>query len=127
MGELVDEPTLLATTYRRDGTPVATAIWPIPHRDGKLAFWSAETAGKVKRLKRDPRISFQVCDHDGNVVEGAPVVTGTAEAVFDAPDYDDLIERVKRKYGEEAFQHAHDLAEQYFTMGRTYVVATLDD
>ena len=47
-----DGKYVLLTTYRRDGTPVATPTWVV--RDGDaLAVWTATDSGKVKRVRRD--------------------------------------------------------------------------
>jgi hypothetical protein len=51
----IDSKTILLTTYRRDGTPVATTV-NIAY-DGDRAFvrtW--HTAGKAKRLRRNPDV-----------------------------------------------------------------------
>lgn len=52
--------TVLATTFRRDGTPVATpvslAVDPDDPTIAYLRTWS--TSGKAKRLRRDPRIAI---------------------------------------------------------------------
>ena len=43
---------LLLTSYRKNGTPVATPVWVV--RDGEhLAIWTERHAGKVKRIRRD--------------------------------------------------------------------------
>jgi PPOX class probable F420-dependent enzyme len=50
----------LLVTYRRDGTPVPTAVWF--GEDGGGVVLRTETAsGKVRRLRRDPRVLLAPC------------------------------------------------------------------
>lgn len=51
---------VLLTTYRRDGTPVATPVWFVIH-GGRVFFSTQATSGKVKRLRRDPRVLVAPC------------------------------------------------------------------
>jgi PPOX class probable F420-dependent enzyme len=65
------------TTYRKDGTPVATPVWHVV-RDGELLMVSELDAWKVKRIRRDSRVTATVCDVRGRIRPGAAVVRGTA-------------------------------------------------
>ncbi len=47
--------TALLTTYRRDGMPVSTPV-TIAAVGDSLVFRTYHTAGKVKRLRRDPNV-----------------------------------------------------------------------
>ena len=67
---------LSLTTYRRDGTPVATPVWLVRDGDSLLVVTSAD-AGKAKRLRADDRVLLAPCDMRGNLT-GEPV-PGTAE------------------------------------------------
>jgi PPOX class probable F420-dependent enzyme len=57
----------LLVTYRRDGTPVPTPVWAAP-AGGALYVRSERSSGKVKRLRRDPRLLVAPC-----TVRGAPL------------------------------------------------------
>ena len=84
------------TSYRKDGTPVATPVWIAP--DGEdLYFFSDTGAFKVKRIRNTPAVSLQPCDVRGRVKEGAPLVTGVAE-VLDHADSPRVRRIVNRKY-----------------------------
>ena len=51
----VHQPTVLLTTYRRDSTPVGTPVSIAVDEGGRRAFirtW--DTAGKMKRIRRNP-------------------------------------------------------------------------
>lgn len=63
------------TTFRRDGTPVATPMWVA--RDGdELVLWTPTDSWKAKRLRRDPRVTLAPCTYQGHLL--GPSVTGTA-------------------------------------------------
>lgn len=56
---------VLITSYRKNGTPVATPVWVV--RDGDtLGAWSAADSGKVKRIRARKDILIGPCDLRGN-------------------------------------------------------------
>jgi PPOX class probable F420-dependent enzyme len=59
------------TTFRRDGTPVATPVWLVGYEDG-IAVWTGARTGKVKRLRRDPAVTVAPCTFRGRLL-GEPV------------------------------------------------------
>jgi PPOX class probable F420-dependent enzyme len=68
---------VLLTTYRKNGTPVATPVWAVA--DGhRLLVWTATGSHKITRLRRDPRITLAVCDARGRprsaAVEGSAAI-----------------------------------------------------
>lgn len=72
------------TTFRRDGTPVATPVWVIGDGDRVLVVTDTAT-GKVKRIRHTPRVLLAPCDGRGKVKDGVRDVEGRAELVDD-PD-----------------------------------------
>lgn len=64
--ELATARAIMLTTFKRDGTPVGTPVWPIG-RDGMIYTTSVTTAGKVKRIRRDGRVTVAVCTQTGKV------------------------------------------------------------
>ncbi|MFD6423246.1 PPOX class F420-dependent oxidoreductase [Streptomyces sp. NPDC060198] len=68
------------TTYRKDGTPVATPVWAAVD-GGTLYVWTRSDSWKVKRLRRDPRVRVTVCDVKGRIADGTAGVEGTARLV----------------------------------------------
>ncbi|MFD8686057.1 PPOX class F420-dependent oxidoreductase [Streptomyces sp. NPDC059651] len=64
------------TTYRKDGTPVATPVWAAADGD-ELFVWTKSDSWKVKRLRNDSRVRVTVCDVRGRIAEGAPSAEGT--------------------------------------------------
>jgi uncharacterized protein len=94
------ERFVLLTTYRRSGEPVQTPVWVLPDA-GAAIVSTPEGAGKLKRLRNDPRVTIAPCDRRGNVDEGAPVVEGRAEIITDSAASEAVNRRLSRKYGVE--------------------------
>lgn|GEM_PF-294315 len=97
----------LLTTFRRDGTPVSTPVWAAP-ADGRLYVRSERAAGKLKRLRNDPRVLLAPCTVHGKPL-GAPFeARARALAAAEEP----LAERVlANRYGlgRELFERSMDL------------------
>lgn len=68
------------TTFRKNGTGVATPVW-YAVEGSELYAWTRTDSWKVKRLRNDPRVEAAVCDVRGNVPEGAARLTGEARLV----------------------------------------------
>lgn len=86
---------LLLTTYRKNGTPVATPVWVVP--EGDLIYaWSAKDTGKVKRIRRNGDVTIAPCDFKGNPKgESVP-----AHATLMTDDESDHVRSlIARKYG----------------------------
>ncbi|MFD0141313.1 MULTISPECIES: PPOX class F420-dependent oxidoreductase [unclassified Streptomyces] len=64
------------TTFRRNGTGVATPVWYAVEGD-ELYAWTRTDSWKVKRLRNDPRTVVAVCDVRGNVAEDAVRLEGS--------------------------------------------------
>ena len=93
--QLGDEAYIAVTTFRRDGTPVPTPVWVA--RDGEaLVIWTVGDSGKVKRIRRDGKVTVAPC-----TIRGVP--TGDAvpgHATVLGPDGGRTArELIKRKYG----------------------------
>ncbi|KDN75713.1 pyridoxamine 5-phosphate oxidase [Streptomyces olindensis] len=86
---------LLITSYRRNGTPVATPVWVV--RDGDaLGVWTPADSWKVKRIRNRPDILVGPCDARGNPT--GDQVPATAE-ICDAATTARYRELIARKYG----------------------------
>lgn len=82
-------------TYKRDGTAVRTPIWFAEH-EGELLAYSLREAGKIKRIRRDPRVRIAACDARGKVK--GEWLTGQARIL--AGEEEALAHRLLRaKYG----------------------------
>lgn len=71
------------TTFRKDGTAVATPVWLAVDGDQLIVISDAD-AWKVKRIRRDGRVTVTVCDLRGRIAEGALTAEGTARVLDEA-------------------------------------------
>jgi PPOX class probable F420-dependent enzyme len=95
---LADEKYLLLTTFRRDGTPVATPVWSVSLDNGSVGFWTSSGSGKAKRLTHTPRVTVQPCDSRGRVRAGTEPIDATAQLVT-GEDLEAIRARIVAKYG----------------------------
>ena len=86
------------TTFRRTGEPVSTPVWIAVQGDALVVTTGADS-GKVKRLRRDPRVELRPCDARGQVADDADVASGTAVVVDDPAQVVTLRTALTRKYG----------------------------
>jgi uncharacterized protein len=95
---LGDEKYILLTTFKRDGTPVATPVWAVPLDDGEIGFWTSSGSGKAKRLAHTARVTVQPCDARGKVKDGTSPTEATARLVS-GDDMAEIRRKVTEKYG----------------------------
>ncbi len=62
---------LSLTSFKRDGTGVATPVWFVPD-DGRLLVLTDADSFKTKRIRRNPDITIAPCSASGHV-RSAPV------------------------------------------------------
>ncbi len=93
--DIADGKYVSLTTYKKDGTPVATPLWGAREGD-RLLVWTATDSWKVKRIKRNSRVTIAPCSAKGKL-EGAPV-DGIAE-VLDAAGTEEARAAIASKYG----------------------------
>jgi len=86
------------TTFRRDGTPVATPVW-VAQLGDELRVFTERSSGKAKRLQHSGRVLLAPCDMRGRVTGDA--VEGTARLQDDAETAVTL-ELIRRRYGLQA-------------------------
>lgn len=86
---------LSLTTFRRDGSPVATPVWVA--RDGHdLIVITDATSGKARRIRNNPDVSLAPCDVRGRITGAA--VPGTAQ-LTDSSGTTHIASQIHRKYG----------------------------
>lgn len=113
---LADEKFLSLTTFKKNGDGVAEPMWVAP--DGEhLVMMTGADSWKVKRLRRDPRVTLVPCDRSGKVRGGATPVEGTAEILSDAAAVAATVDAVKHKYG--LVFHVIFLIKRITTRGET--------
>ncbi|WP_345495514.1 PPOX class F420-dependent oxidoreductase [Nocardia callitridis] len=64
LGAVATAEYVLLTTFRKDDTPVGTAVWAVSDND-KLYVWTVTDSWKVKRLRRNPAVTLQPCSASG--------------------------------------------------------------
>jgi uncharacterized protein len=83
-GEIGRSRYISLSTYRKNGTAVATPVWHVV--DGDVLFVVSDTgAGKVKRIRNNSRVMVTVCDFRGRTPPGATSFEATAR-LLDEPD-----------------------------------------
>ncbi len=97
---LAESRFIALTTFRKTGVGVTTTVWIARDGDDLLVTTPAE-AGKVKRLRNDPRVEMQPSARMGKVAVGAPKVAGTAVLVDDPAEAERLTQIFRAKYGLE--------------------------
>ena len=65
VGVLAGEKYISLTTFKRDGTPVATPVWVVSDDGRRLLVWTGPETWKVKRLRRNPRVLVAASDLRG--------------------------------------------------------------
>ncbi len=95
---LADERYMLLTTFRRDGTAVATPVWVTPYGQGSVAFWTSSGSGKAKRLAHTQRVTVQPSDARGRVKSGTKPIEATARVVS-GDELEEIRRNVVAKYG----------------------------
>jgi hypothetical protein len=91
--ELANEQYVSVTTFKRDGTPVATPVW-VAGENGNLLVISEADSWKVKRIRRDGHVRVAPCSARG-VQRGEAI---EADATIDTDTT--IVERLlARKYG----------------------------
>jgi PPOX class probable F420-dependent enzyme len=95
---LADERYMLLTTFRRDGTPVATPVWVTRYDEQSVAFWTSSGSGKAKRLAHTQRVNVQPSDARGRVKPGTQPTEATARVVS-GKELEAIRKRVIAKYG----------------------------
>lgn len=98
MTDLAASEFVSLTTFRRTGEPVPTTVW-VAREDDALVVTTPAGSGKVKRLRRDPRVLMRPSSRLGKVDDGAPEVAGTARIVDDPEGMRRSAGVLRRKYG----------------------------
>jgi uncharacterized protein len=95
---LSDEKYILLTTFRRDGTPVATPVWVVGLDGDRVGFWTSSGSGKAKRLAHTEYVTVTPCDARGRVKADAGVLDATARLVAGS-ELEEIRQRIVTKYG----------------------------
>jgi PPOX class probable F420-dependent enzyme len=83
------------TTFRRDGSPVATPVWVARDGDALVVVTGAES-GKVRRIRANAAVTLAPCDVRGRV-HGEAVAARAV--VLDASETRRITRLIRRRYG----------------------------
>ncbi|RRQ28924.1 PPOX class F420-dependent oxidoreductase [Rhodococcus sp. Eu-32] len=92
---MADGKYVSLTTFKKDGTPVATPLWGVREGD-RLLVWTTSDSWKVKRIRRNGRVTVAPCTARGKIQGEAQ--NGFAE-ILDGPATDKVRRAIARKYG----------------------------
>jgi len=96
VGALAGEKYISLTTFKKDGTAVATPVWVVSDDGRRLLVWTGPDTWKVKRLRRDPRVVVAASDYRGRV--RGESVDGVGR-LLDIPQGSLVEPLLDRKYG----------------------------
>jgi len=95
LAQFANKKYLNLETFRRSGVGVATPVW-FAEAGGELFVYSLADAGKVKRIRNNPRVRIVPCDMRGKP-EGEWI---EAQArIIAGPEADNANALLTRKYG----------------------------
>ena len=95
MADLAAEQFVCLTTFRRDGTPVGTALWIVEDGD-HLYVWTGSQTGKVKRVRNNPAVTIAPATRRGKPTGPAVPARATVVAMNDKPQ---IWPKFTAKYG----------------------------
>jgi uncharacterized protein len=95
LAPFVGQRYLNLESFKRDGTPVQTPVW-FAEEHGVLYVYTLANAGKVKRIRRNPRIRIAACTMRGTVT--GPWVEAEA-SIVDATTASHGHALLRHKYG----------------------------
>jgi PPOX class probable F420-dependent enzyme len=96
VGALAGEKYISLTTFKKDGTAVATPVWVVSDDGRRLLVWTGPDTWKVKRLRRDPRVLVAASDYRGRT--RGESVEGVGR-LLDIPQGSLVEPLLDRKYG----------------------------
>jgi uncharacterized protein len=94
--DLADERYINLESFKRDGSGVLTPVWCAPLA-GKIVVFSAGSAYKVKRVRRNPRVRVAACDVRGKLL--GPWRDGSCVVVEDPAHQQRAYAALRAKYG----------------------------
>lgn len=93
--EIADGKYVSLTTFKKDGTPVATPLWGV--RDGDtLLVWTTTESWKVKRIRRNSAVTVAPCTARGKVEGDAVDAVAT---ILDSAGTEKARSAISSKYG----------------------------
>ena len=104
------------TTFRKSGVGVATPVWFVA-LGGRLIVTTEPQTGKVKRIRRDGRVSVAPCRFNGKLL--GPAAEGQARLLTE-DDAEGAMQAFRAKYGLQ-FRLVTGLERLRGTTTRTFI------
>lgn len=101
---------LSVTSFKRDGTGVATPLWFVED-DGRLFALTDLHSPKVRRIRRNPSVLVAPCRADGRL-RGVPV-GARAEVLTDVADLEHVQGLLRKRY-----KLSYPLVMLFYRLGR---------
>jgi uncharacterized protein len=98
MNELDHARYISLTTFKRDGSPVASPVW-VTGKDGNYVFTTGGKAWKTKRLLHNSSVEVRVCSMRGRVQPSATRYVGTGQVADSAVAVAAAEQALAAKYG----------------------------
>jgi hypothetical protein len=93
-GPIADAKTILLTTYRRDGTPVATPVHVVA--TGDVAYIRTfDPSGKLKRMRHNPEVTVAPSTMRGRVLGESRLARAR---ILSGAESDAVAQALSRKY-----------------------------
>jgi hypothetical protein len=96
--QIGDERYVSLASFRRDGREVRTPVW-VAAAGGRLYVFSAGDAGKVKRIRANPRVRLAACDARGRLRPDARWLEARARLGPEPERVAAAVAALVRKYG----------------------------
>ncbi|MEV5607429.1 PPOX class F420-dependent oxidoreductase [Streptomyces sp. NPDC052225] len=84
MDEIRRSKYISLTTYRKNGTAVATPVWHVVRDEHELLVVTNADSWKVRRIRANGAVTVTACDLRGRTAPDAATVPGTARLLDEA-------------------------------------------
>lgn len=95
MEQFNNQKYLNVETFRKDGRSVRTPVWFVEYQ-GEFCFTTESDSGKVKRIRRNPRVNIAPCKVNGEVT--GHWISGTARLMI-LEEINKVEQIYNKKYG----------------------------
>lgn len=102
MTQIADTEFVLLTSFKRDGSGVATTVWIAPLGRDRACFTTSSTTWKVKRIRRTPKVTLQPCSRTGTPLPDTTAIPARATVHTDPQTIATVQAAVRSKYGWQA-------------------------
>lgn len=131
--QINDEKYISLVTFRASGERVPTAVWFAKFGDDANTYCviTETNAGKVKRIRNNPKIEVQICDIKGKVTADAQTYFGVAHLVT-GNEAVAVRKAIANRYGItyklfSVYNSVGSLLKRRFALPETNIVFTLND